>query len=146
MTALWWAAPGEIWIGAIAIVVSATAMEFAALYHNAMLPSIAREENVGFMSGLAYSVEYFGSVLLFFVWLALPALGVVALFDADFAHERLSGPLSALWLIVFSIPFVFLTQDRPSSGLSIFAAMRAGLAQLRRTVNRVGHYRNIAKF
>jgi len=146
MISLWWVAPGHVWFGVIAIIISATAMEFASLYHNAMLPSITVERRVGFMSGLAYSVEYAGGVLLFMTWLALPALGIVALFDAPFAHERLSGPLAAVWLVVFSVPFVFFTHDRGRSGLSIPAAVRAGLRQLGRTVARVGHYRNIATF
>jgi UMF1 family MFS transporter len=91
-------------------------------------------------------VEYAGSVLLFITWLMLPALGIVALFDGPFAHERLAGPLSALWLIVFSVPFVLYTADRVPSGLSLAGALRSGLRQLARTVSRVSHYRNIAAF
>jgi UMF1 family MFS transporter len=79
-------------------------------------------------------------------WLLLPAIGLVSLFDQPYAHERLSGPLSALWLIVFSLPFVLFTGDNPRSGLSIVAALGSGLRQLGRTVSRVSHYRNIATF
>ena len=146
MLALWWVMPGNVWLGVCAILVAATAMEFAAFYHNAMLPSMAAENAVGFMSGLAYSVEYAGSVVLFMTWLALPTIGVIALFDGPFAHERLSGPLSAAWLVVFGLPFVLFTTDRPYSGLSIINAIRTGLRQLKRTVSRVSHYRNIATF
>jgi UMF1 family MFS transporter len=146
MVGLWWVTPGAVWLGVAAIIVAATAMEFAVFYHNAMLPDVVTERRVGFMSGLAYSVEYMGSVVLFMTWLALPALGIVALFDAVFAHERLSGPLSAVWLVVFSLPFVFFTSDRARTGLSIFGAIGSGLRQLGRTVTRVSHYRNIATF
>jgi MFS transporter, UMF1 family len=146
MTALWWVTPGAVALGVAAILVAATAMEFAAFYHNAMLPGIVTERRVGFMSGLAYSVEYAGSVVLFMTWLLLPALGIVALFDEPFAHERLSGPLSALWLVVFSLPFVLFTFDNPRSGLSVAGALRSGLNQLGRTISRVTHYRNIATF
>jgi MFS transporter, UMF1 family len=146
MLAIWFVMPGQVWLGVYAIIVAAVTMEFAALYHNAMLTSVAGERNVGFMSGLGYSLDYIGSVLLFMVWLALPSLGVLALFDGDFAHERLSGPLSAIWLIVFSIPFLLYTYDRPRTGLSIPGAIKTGLAQLGRTVARVSHYRNIATF
>jgi UMF1 family MFS transporter len=146
MLAIWWVTPGSVWLGIVTIVVGLTAVEFATLYHNAMLPSIANERNVGFMSGLAYSVEYAGSVLLFITWLILPALGIVALFDAPFAHERLAGPLAAFWLIVFSVPFVLYTGDRGPSGLSLLGALLSGLRQLARTLSRVSHYRNIATF
>lgn len=146
MVALWWVTPGAVALGVAAILVAATAMEFAAFYHNAMLPDIVTERRVGLMSGLAYSVEYAGSVVLFMTWLALPVLGIVALFDGPFVHERLSGPLSALWLVAFSLPFVLFTGDNPRSGLSIPGAIGSGLRQLARTVTRVSHYRNIAAF
>ena len=146
MLALWFVTPGHMWLGICAIVVAAVTMEIAAVYHNAMLTSVAGEGRVGFMSGLAYSMDYVGSVLLFIVWLSLPALGVPALFDGAFVHERLSGPLSAIWLIVFSIPLVLFTHDRPHSGLSLAGALRQGLGQLARTVSEASHFRNIAVF
>jgi UMF1 family MFS transporter len=146
MLAIWFVTPGQVWLGCAAIVVAAVTMEFAVVYHNAMLPDVASEKNVGFMSGLAYSLDYIGSVLLFAVWLAIPALGILALLDGPYAHERLSGPLSVVWLILFSIPFILFTQDRGPTGLSIPGAIVAGLKQLRDTIGRVSHYSNIAKF
>lgn len=146
MIAIWYVLPGDVWLGVAAIIVAAVTMEFAALYHNAMLPSVATEKNVGFMSGIAYSFDYIGSVLLFIVWLVIPSLGLLALLDGPFAHERLSGPLSAIWLIVFSIPFILWTPDRPRTGLSMPAAVAKGLGQLRHTISRVSHYRNVATY
>lgn len=146
MFGIWYVMPGNVWLGVVAIIVAAVTMEFAALYHNAMLTSVAGEKNVGFMSGVAYSFDYIGSVLLFVVWLAIPALGILELLDGPFAHERLSGPLSAIWLIVFSIPFILWTPDRPRTGLSIPGAIVKGLRQLGHTVSRVTHYRNVATY
>jgi MFS transporter, UMF1 family len=127
-------------------VVAAVTMECAALYHNAMLTSVANERNVGFVSGLAYSFDYIGSVSVFLLWLTLPALGILALFDGPFAHERLAGPLAVLWLIAFSIPLVLFTPDVPRTGLSIAGAIRKGLSQLRYTISRVTHYKNLAGY
>ena len=146
MLALWFVTPGHLQLGVAAIIVAAVTMEFAAVYHNAMLPSVADTRNVGFMSGLAYSFDYVGSVSLFMVWLALPTLGILSMIDQPFAHERLSGPLSVLWLILFSIPFVLFTVDRPPSGLSVIGAVGKGLAQLGRTITQVAHYRNVATY
>lgn len=146
MLALWFVTPGQIYLGATAIIVAAVTMEYASVYHNAMLPSVARDNNVGFMSGLAYSFDYVGSVSLFLVWLALPAFGVLTLFNEPFAHERLSGPLSVVWLVVFSIPFMLFTRDRPAGTLTVTQAIAKGLGQLRRTISQVVHYRNVATF
>jgi len=146
MTALWFVSPGEVTLGFTAIVVAAVTMECAAIYHNAMLPSVVGERNIGLMSGVAYSLDYVGSFSIFMVWLALPALGIMAWFDEPFAHERMSGPLSVLWLIVFSIPFVLFTPDLPYSGLTLWQAIGKGLNQLGHTISRVTHYRNLASY
>jgi UMF1 family MFS transporter len=146
MLALWFVTPGAIALGFVVIVVAAVTMECAALYHNAMLTSVATERNVGFVSGLAYSFDYVGSVSVFLLWLMLPSLGVLALIDEPFAHERMAGPLSVLWLVVFSLPLIFFTPDVPRTGLSVFAAVRKGLTKLADTISRVSHYRNLAGF
>ncbi|MEQ1754493.1 MAG: MFS transporter [Micropepsaceae bacterium] len=146
MLALWFVTPGQVYLGAIAIIIAAVTMEYAAVYHNAMLPSVARENNIGFMSGLAYSFDYIGSVSLFLVWLVLPSLGILALFEGPFAHERLSGPLSVLWLVVFSIPFMLFTHDRAAGTLSVTQAITKGLGKLRQTISEVVHYRNVATY
>lgn len=146
MLALWWVTPGAVTLGFIAIVAAAVAMECASIYHNAMLPSVSRPDNVGFMSGLAYSFDYIGSVSMFMLWLALPSLGILALLDGEFAHERLSGPLAVVWLFVFSIPFVLFTPDVKRTGLTVGQAIRKGLAKLRQTISKVSHYRNVATF
>jgi UMF1 family MFS transporter len=70
----------------------------------------------------------------------------MSLFDTPFAHERLSGPLSAVWLVAFSLPFIFFTSDRASSGLSVIGAIGKGLGQLGRTITQITHYRNVATF
>lgn len=147
MTALWFVSPGEVALGFTAIVVAAVTMECAAIYHNAMLPTVAGVRNIGFMSGIAYSLDYIGSFLIFMVWLAIPALGIMAWFgDEPFAHERLSGPLSVIWLIVFSIPVLLFTPDLPYSGLTLWQAIGKGLNQLGHTISRVVHYRNLATY
>jgi UMF1 family MFS transporter len=146
MLALWWVTPGAVALGFAAIVVAAVAMESASIYHNAMLTSVASARNVGFMSGLAYSLDYVGSVTMFILWLLLPSLGLLALFDGEFVHERLAGPLAVAWMIVFSIPLVLYTKDVPNAGLTLFGAAAKGLRQLSATIARVGHYRNVASF
>lgn len=146
MLALWWVTPGAVALGFAAIVIAAVAMESASIYHNAMLTSVASTRNVGLMSGLAYSLDYVGSVTMFILWLLLPSLGVLALFDGAFAHERLAGPLAVAWMIVFSIPLVLYTKDVPHAGLTLFGAAAKGLRQLGATIARVGHYRNVASF
>jgi UMF1 family MFS transporter len=145
MALLWFGIPGAVLQTAILIVICAVLMEFAFVYHNAMLTSVSSEKTVGTVSGAAFSLDYLGSVGLFLIWLALPSMGFLPA-EAAFAHERLVGPMAALWFLIFMIPLFLFTPDRPASDLPLRTAARAGLQQLSRTLRRVSHYRNIAAY
>ncbi len=146
MSTLVWAMPGEVVLAATTVIAAAVMMEFGVVYHNAMLTSIVSPRRIGFLSGLAYSLGYVGGVVLFLIWLALPATGLLPQDDHSNLHERIVGPLCAIWLFVFSLPIVLWTPDRAATGLSIFAAAGTGLRKLGRTLARVVHYRNIATY
>jgi UMF1 family MFS transporter len=146
MAMLWFGVPGTVIQTSIFIVLCAVMMEFAFVYHNAMLTSVSTDKNVGWLSGAAFSLDYVGSISLFLIWLALPMLGVLPENDATNVHERLVGPMAALWFLLFMVPLFLFTPDRPKSDLSLTAAVRTGLRQLGQTLRRVGHYRNIATY
>ncbi len=146
MCTLIWAVPGEVKLAASAVIAAAVMMEIAVVYHNAMLTSIASPRRIGFLSGLAYTLGYIGGVVLFLIWLLLPQTGLLPPGDTTYLHERIVGPLCAIWLVVFSLPIIFWTPDRAASGLSIFSAAATGLHKLGRTLARVRHYRNIATY
>jgi MFS transporter, UMF1 family len=146
MAALWFAVPGMIAITAVCIILCAVFMEFAFVYHNAMLTSVSTDRNVGWLSGAAFSLDYMGSILLFLIWLNLASFVALPEGNADFTHERLVGPMSAIWFLVFMIPLFLFTPDRPKSDLSLWAAAKRGLGQLRKTIAQVSHYRNIATY
>jgi UMF1 family MFS transporter len=146
MGLLWFALPGEVLIAGTAIIVCAVLMEFGIVYHNAMLTGVSNDRNIGWLSGAGYSLDYLGSVAIFLLWLQLPALGLITEAMGPHAHERLVGPLSALWLGVFMIPLFLFAPDRPRVALSFSGAIAKGLSQLGRTLRRVGHYRNLATY
>src|SRR5690349_4754931 len=85
-------------------------MELAGVYHNAMLASLASSQRIGFWSGLAYTLGYLGGVTLFLIWLLLPKTGLLPADDGSNLHERLVGPICAIWLCIFTI-FFFQAED-----------------------------------
>lgn len=146
MAMLWFAAPGAIVQTALCVVICAVLMEFAFVYHNAMLTSVSTDKNVGWLSGAAFSLDYMGSIALFLIWLSLPGWGLTPADNSAYAHERLVGPMAAAWFLVFMMPLFLFTPDRPASNLALTTAVRTGLRQLSQTLRRVGHYRNIATY
>jgi UMF1 family MFS transporter len=89
-----------------------------------------------------------GIVLLVFVlvFIYLPAEPLFGLDRVTHEHERISGPLCALWFAVFSVPFFLWAPDRPSARLPVTEAVRRGLASVARTIKSLNHYRNVAAY
>jgi UMF1 family MFS transporter len=159
---LWWALPGGAglsiaWI-AFFLIANSVAFEFTAVFHNAMLPSIAPRERVGFLSGLGLALGNAGSllILVFMLW-AFTLPGAVtwsfvpdhALFGLDTGshqHDRITGPIAAVWLLAFALPLLFFTPDVAPGERAPLEAVREGFRSVLRTVRSLSHFRNVATY
>ncbi|MDP9198327.1 MAG: MFS transporter, partial [Pseudomonadota bacterium] len=163
--ALWYAMPGAqggLPVGVILaiVVLLATGFQFTEVFHNAMLASIARADRVGGLSGYGISTGNLGTLMAMLVMLfgvALPASGITIggllpeqpLFGLDPAtheHNRIAGPVAGVWFLIFIVPLMLWTPDRPSTGVAAGAAVRQGLAQLWLTIKRVRSVSNVALY
>ena len=131
---LWFGEPMGMGLGftgiAVVIALGHIAYDGSLVFHAAMLPSIIPGPRIGTWSGLGFALgNVAGIILLLFVLLFfyLPAEPLFGLDKAAHEHERIAGPLCALWFAIFSIPFFLFTPDRPSSGLPLGKAVRQGV-------------------
>ena len=92
--------------------------ELSNAFHGAMLSRIAPPSRVGGLSGLAYALGSGSGFLLMLVFLVLFILPHPLIPLPPFVAERLSGPISALWMGVLALPLFFFTPDRPRSGIA----------------------------
>jgi UMF1 family MFS transporter len=159
--ALWWAYPGRPDLaGPIgwAIIAATVGAEMSIVFNNAQLPDIVRPERMGWLSGFGWGLGYVGGLIALFVVLAvsLPAMFGLAptnnhpLFGLDAAShelERLTGPASSLWLVVFVLPMFLFTPDHPKPRpVPLLEAARKGGRSLLGTIRRLRHYRNALTF
>jgi UMF1 family MFS transporter len=147
---LWWVRPHpETVLPALLLVGFATvAAEFAAVFYNAMLPSLTRFEWLGRWSGWAWGLGYVGGIgslllaLFGFVrepaWFDLPRDGA--------EHVRATFVLVALWYGLFAMPLFRFTPDEPARHKGLRRALRDGLAQLRDSLRQVRAYGHILRF
>jgi len=143
MATLWFAVPlasmSIILLVLFAFVCATTCAEFAAVFTNAIMPSLVPHSELGRLSGAGWACGYFGGL----VSLALVAglivaspesgktlLGLEPLIHLDAGAregDRLVGPLSAAWFLVFMIPFFLFVPDthqpRPDDGRSTTAEL-----------------------
>jgi MFS transporter, UMF1 family len=142
----------------VAIAAANFAYEFASVFHNAMLPTIARHDQVGPLSGLGLALgNLAGIILLVFVmvflalpgrvdWAFVPAHPLFGVDQAAHGPERLSGPICGLWLAAISMLLFLFTPDKPSTGVPLLRQMRAGVASVVHTIASLRHYRNVAMY
>lgn len=147
---LWFASPAMpelLPLVILSLIVSAVMLEFASVYHNAMLPSLVSHKSVGKLSGLGYSSQYVAGSAVFLIWLfffSLPDTPLFGLSKETYGPDRIVGPLTAVWLGIFILPLFLFTPDLPRSDLSVTKAARVGLERLYETFKSLSHYRNIA--
>ncbi len=121
------------------VAIANVAYEFASVFYNAMLPSIATHERIGGLSGLSLALgNASGLALLIFMlvafvlpgavhWSFVPAHPLFGIDKAAHEPERLTGPISALCIFVFSIPLVLWTPDRGRARMGWREASVAGV-------------------
>jgi UMF1 family MFS transporter len=156
---LWYATPGmsDLTIVMIAIVLALIGMEFAALFNNAMMPDLVPRAELGRLSGSAWGLGYVGGLISLIIVLGLLAgspttgktlLGLDPLFGLDPVMregDRASGPLTAVWFVIFALPMFLWTPDalkRPAIG----GAVKRGLAELGATLKRLPGERSYFSF
>ncbi|MDG1208210.1 MAG: MFS transporter [Paracoccaceae bacterium] len=139
-SSLWYMTPvdPEPWLLLVGFAIGLIGVEFATVFTNSLLPELGTKEEVGRISGSGWAMGYWGGVLSLVVALALfvPApggeatlIGMAPIFGAGEGEgARATGPLTAVWYLVFMIPFFMWTPDTKKQKLDK-GAVAAGLGQ-----------------
>jgi UMF1 family MFS transporter len=141
----------------IAYGIATIGAEFAIVFNNAMMPSLVPPDKIGRLSGSGWAMGYVGGILSLILVLGFLAaspesgrtlFGFTPLFGLDPAShqgDRIAGPLTALWFVIFALPMFVLTPDFPQK-LSARQALREGLTELRETLKDLPKRRSMAAF
>ncbi len=154
MALLWYAEPAapqaSLLLVLAAFVVAISCAEFTTVFTNAMMPRLVPPDQLGRLSGVGWAVGYIGGLISLAIMAGLvvvnPATGQTMLhvdpifpFDAaSHAGDRLVGPFSAVWYVIFMIPFfLFVPDAKPAPGM---AHKRSAAAELWDTIRQLpGH-------
>ncbi len=161
MCGLWLAAPGRTDLAPLVLIAFGLAVigaELATVFTNAMMVSLVSDKRLGTLSGLGWATGYVGGLvslaLVAGLLVADPNTGktllglkpIVPLDAATREGDRLVGPFSAAWYLIFVLPLFLFTPDRSAKPAQA-RAVTAGLAQLLRSVKElVRHHRQVALF
>ncbi len=146
--ALWWAVPGAdqttILFILVAFAIGMVGLEYGIVFTNAILPTLGTRDELGRISGTGWALGYIGGLVALVLMLFLLAenddgvtlLGIAPLLGLDPEMRegtRAVGPFSALWYLVFVIPF-FLWVKEPPTPQKAKGAVKRGLAELKETL------------
>ncbi len=126
---MWFGKPGDPSVIPpllLAYAIATVGVEFATVFNNAMMPTLVPPERIGRLSGTGWATGYIGGILSLILVLGFLAanpesgrtlFGFTPLFGLDpVSHQgdRISGPLTAIWFIIFVLPMFLLTPDYPA--------------------------------
>jgi UMF1 family MFS transporter len=155
---LWFAAPGSsmFWV-VLAFSLASIAAEFSVVFNDSMMPRLVAPADIGRVSNIAWGLGYLGGMIVLIFVVAFMAaspetgktiIGVDPILGLDARQgedARATGPLSALWYLVFILPMFLFTPDA-SKGAPMGAAVRKGLSELASTIGEVRHRSGILRF
>ena len=144
---LWMVGQGEWQLAVGFYVVASIGFLGGNIFYDSLLPSVASNDDVDYVSSLGYALGYIGGGLLFLVnvlmyqhpeWFGI-ADGTTAI--------RLSFLSVAVWWAVFSLPILlFVPEPKNENSVPLMHALKAGAKQLKQTFNHIREMKVIGIF
>src|SRR4051794_6463511 len=141
----------------LAYAIASVGVEFATVFNNAMMPTLVPPDEIGRLSGTGWATGYIGGILSLILVLGFLAanpdtgrtlFGFAPLFGLDpVSHQgdRITGPLTGIWFVIFVLPMFLFTPDYPARR-PIREALREGLSGLKRTLGELPKQKSLATF
>jgi UMF1 family MFS transporter len=150
---LWYSAPDSfnVWLVMLFFGIGLIGMEFATIFTNAMLPDLGTRDQIGRISGSGWAFGYVGGVVSLVLMLTLLAegatgvtlIGIAPLFGLDpelREGTRSVGPFTAIWYVVFMIPFfLWVREPRKPGAMPIGKAASQAWPELKSTLRNLPH-------
>jgi UMF1 family MFS transporter len=157
---LWWVTPGAdlamLQWAVLFFAIGFIGMEFATIFTNALMPTLDEGDELGRISGNGFAFGYVGGLIALIVMLGFfvqaggretTYLGLTPVFGADSetqAGTRFVGPFSAIWYILFMIPFFLWVKEPPGGAARV--DLRAALRSVWELIRGLRFRRSLAFF
>lgn len=135
--------PGEIWWGLLLFVLGNIGFQGGLVFYNAFLPQISPPGRMGYVSGMGFAWGYVGALITLMI--AMP----FASRATDIGSHSALAPtflISAIFFLIFSVPFFLFVRERPPRMRLADNAWREGWIRVRSTLSQLNHYRHTGRF
>ena len=127
-----------VW-GAVLIALGVVFSELAGVFVNSVLPEISTPANRGRVSGTAWAVGYWGSIVclgVVLVGFVMPGTGLLGISGEDGWHLRAIPLFVAVWILVLTLPLMLWAPRHPAAAPAQRWTPWQGYAQIVRRVVR----------
>jgi MFS transporter, UMF1 family len=144
---LWLIAQGEWQMAVLFYVLGTIGFSGANIFYDAMLPGVASEKKIDYVSSLGFSLGYIGGGLLFILnvvmYLSPASFGI----PDEATAIKLSFLSVGIWWAVFSIPIMlFVKEPKADESMTLGKAVHAGWLQLKETFSDIKSLKYVALF
>lgn len=157
---LWYAIPGEEGLSTttvmVILVIAYVSYAYSEVTHNSMLIVAGNPQSLSMISGLGLGLGNLAATLLLLALVLLFALPAQIgwpfsqpQFGIDlsrFEHIRIAGPVCAVWLALFSIPFFLYAEDGERKNAKWSVAFVKGAEGVVQTIREAAKYEQVIKF
>ena len=123
--------------------------EISQIFYNGQLKLITTENNYARLSGFAWGLGYFGTVIIFIIYYGiflLPEDPVFALDKTSYENIRISFPITGLWILLFSLPLFISFKDPHPNTLTTKFNLKKSFNQIIITFKDLRKYKNLIWF
>ncbi len=126
--ALWFTLPdgSNMWLMLSAFGLGFVGAEYALIFINSQLPDLGDDDEVGEISGSGFAFGYSGGLISLAIMLTLfveqpsgkTLIGIDPIFGLDASQQqgtRFVGPFTAVWFILFMVPYFLWVRDDPNT-------------------------------
>lgn len=157
---MWFGKPGNVNVIPsllLAYGIATIGVEFATVFNNAMMPTLVPPDKIGRLSGTGWATGYVGGILSLILVIGFLATNpesgrtlfgfapLMGLDPATHQGDRITGPLTAIWFMIFVLPMFLLTPDYPTRRPAR-EALREGLAELKQTLRELPKQKSMTAF
>lgn len=134
--------PGQLWLAILLYVPANFAFSIGENFLASFLPNMAKENEVGKVSGFSWACAYFAALIL----LIITAGAMIALGFKDPESWRPFFIFAGLWFILFTIPTIKWLEE-PNQPREVHAGknlLTAGFARLAETIKDITRFKDLA--
>ncbi len=145
--ALWLVQAGQWQMAVLFYIVATIGFSGGNIFYDSLLPAVASEKKVDYVSSLGFSLGYIGGGLLFVINVLMYLKPEIFGIPDGATGIRLSFISVGVWWAVFSLPIlIFVKEPKNEDSMPILKAVSAGWHQLRNTFKEIRHLKVIGTF